>query len=117
MLGFQASNRGTMNAVPWFEHVKMQALAAKQVAKETGIGSVWSWGWIARNAAQADPDKEAAACVYLWARDPRLCNGPVAAGPTSTSRAPRARSSSLAARNARSAATPSVARPSPGSRA
>ena len=81
MLGFQASNRGTMNAIPWFEHVKMQALAAKQVAKETGIGSVWSWGWLARNAAQADPDKEAAACVYLWARDPRLCNGPVAAGP------------------------------------
>jgi hypothetical protein len=81
MLGFQASNRGTMNAAPWFEHVKMQALAAKQIAKETGLGSVWSWGWIARNAAQADPDKEAAACVYLWVRDPRLCNGPVAAGP------------------------------------
>jgi hypothetical protein len=81
MLGFQASNRGTMNAIPWFEHVKMQALAAKQVARETGIGSVWSWGWLARNAAQADPDKEAAACVYLWARNPRLCNGPVAAGP------------------------------------
>ncbi len=81
MLGFQASNRGTMSAIPWFEHVKMQALAAKQVAKETRIGSVWSWGWLARNAAQADPDKEAAACVYLWARDPRLCNGPVAAGP------------------------------------
>jgi hypothetical protein len=81
MLGFQASNRGSMAAIPWFEHVKMQALAAKQVAKETGIGSVWSWGWIARNAAQGDPDKEAAACVYLWARDPRLCNGPIAAGP------------------------------------
>jgi hypothetical protein len=81
MLGFQASNRGTMNAIPWFEHVKMQALAAKEVAKETGIGSVWSWGWIARSAAQADPDKEAAACVYLWTRDPRLCNGPLAAGP------------------------------------
>jgi hypothetical protein len=81
MLGFQASNRGTMNAIPWFEHVKMQALAAKQVARETGLGSVWSWGWIARNAAQADPDKEAAACVYLWARNPSLCNGPVAAGP------------------------------------
>ena len=81
MLGFQASNRGPLNPIPWFEHVKLQALAAKQVAKETGVGSVWSWGWIARNAAQADPDKEAAACVYLWARDPRLCNGPVAAGP------------------------------------
>jgi len=81
MLGFQASNRGTMDAVDWFEHVKLQALAANQVARETGIGSVWSWGWQARNVAQADPDKEVGACVWLWTRNPRLCNGPLAAGP------------------------------------
>jgi hypothetical protein len=81
MLGFQASNRGTMGAIPWFHHVKLQALAAKQVARETGVGSVWSWGWQARNTAQADPDKEAAACVWLWARNPKLCDGPGAAGP------------------------------------
>ncbi|MBA2360199.1 MAG: hypothetical protein H0V79_04535, partial [Actinobacteria bacterium] len=81
MLGFQASNRDTMNAVDWFEHVKLQALAARQVARETRISTVWSWGWQARNTAQADPDKEVGACVWLWTRDRRLCNGPVVAGP------------------------------------
>ena len=81
MLGFQASNRGTMPPIAWFEHVKLQALAAKQVARETKIGSVWSWGWQARNTAQADPDKEVGACIWLWTRNPRLCAGPAAAGP------------------------------------
>lgn len=81
MLGFQASNRGTMGPIAWFEHVKLQALAAKQVARETRIGTVWSWGWQARNTAQADPDKEVGACVWLWTRNPRLCAAPQAAGP------------------------------------
>jgi hypothetical protein len=81
MLGFQASNRGTMRPIAWFEHVKLQALAVKQVAREQRLGSVWSWGWQARNTAQADPDKEAGACVWLWVRNPKLCNGPAAAGP------------------------------------
>ena len=27
-----------------------------------------------------DPDKPKAACVYLWTRNPTLCNGPAAAG-------------------------------------
>ena len=56
MLGFQASNRGSMGPISWFQHVKLQALAAKQVARETQLGSVWSWGWQALNSAQADPD-------------------------------------------------------------
>ena len=81
MLGFQASNRGSMPPIAWFEHVKLQALAAKQVAREARIGTVWSWGWQARNTAQADPDKEVGACIWLWTRDPRLCAGPEAAGP------------------------------------
>ena len=81
MLGFQASNRGSMGPVAWFHHVKLQALAIKQVARERRLGTVWSWGWQARNTAQADPDKEAAACVWLWVRDPKLCDGPAAAGP------------------------------------
>ncbi|HEY8192541.1 MAG TPA: hypothetical protein VIF36_01330, partial [Gaiellaceae bacterium] len=81
MLGFMASNRGSMPALAWFEHVKLQALAAKQVARETGIATIWSWGWHWRTIAQADPDKEVGACVWLWARDPRLCAGPEAAGP------------------------------------
>jgi hypothetical protein len=81
MLGFQASNRGSMAAIPWFNHVKLQALAIRQVARETGLGSVWSWGWQARNTAQADPDKEVGACIWLWTRDRRLCNAPELAGP------------------------------------
>jgi hypothetical protein len=81
MLGFQASNRGSMGPIAWFNHVRLQALAAKQVASEYGLGSVWSWGWQARNTAQADPDKEVGACVWLWTRNPSLCNGPEAAGP------------------------------------
>ena len=32
-------------------------------------------------AAGRDPDKPDAACVYLWARNPALCNGAQAAGP------------------------------------
>lgn len=70
-------------AQAWFEVVKWQALAAKQIAAETHISSVWSWGWAywALVPGSQDPDKRRAACVYLWARDPRLCNGPKAAGP------------------------------------
>ena len=45
-----------------------------------GLRSVWSWGWAAWSTGERDPDKPTAACVYLWARDPSLCNGPSAAG-------------------------------------
>src|SRR5581483_8281601 len=65
----------------WLRVVKWEALAARQVAADTGVGSVWSWGWGTFGPASADPDKPAAACVYLWARDRSLCDGPAAAGP------------------------------------
>ncbi len=68
-------------AQAWYEVVKWEALSARQVANELGIGSVWSWGWGTWNAAGDDPDKQSAACVWLWTRDPTLCNGPAAAGP------------------------------------
>jgi hypothetical protein len=42
---------------------------------------VWSWGWGTFDSAGADPDKPKAACVYLWTRDPTLCDGPAEAGP------------------------------------
>jgi hypothetical protein len=64
----------------WLRVVKWEALAARQVAADAGIRSVWSWGWGTYGAASADPDKPAAACVYLWARDRALCDGPAAAG-------------------------------------
>src|SRR5262249_51637291 len=46
---------------------------------ETGVGSVWNWGWATLSAAGADGDKGAAACVALWARDQSLCDAPSAA--------------------------------------
>jgi hypothetical protein len=85
MLGFHTAvvpgiggRQGLEPAEAWFRVVKWEALAARQVAAESGLGSVWSWGW--GNFSGPDPDKAAAACVYLWARDQSLCDGPAAAG-------------------------------------
>ena len=64
----------------WLRVVKWEALAAKQVAADTKLGSVWSWGWGTFGPASVDADKPAAACVYLWARNNSLCDGPAAAG-------------------------------------
>jgi hypothetical protein len=85
MLGFQTEPRmggreGLKPASAWFETVKWQALAAKQVAREIPISTVWSWGWANWGARGYDPDKQAAACVWLWTRDHPLCDGPAAAG-------------------------------------
>jgi hypothetical protein len=84
MLGFEssgASGRANLQPAPaWFDVVKWQALAARQVAEELKISSIWSWGW-ATYAGMQDPDKGAAACVWLWTRAQSLCNGPAAAGP------------------------------------
>ena len=65
---------GLEPAGAWFEVAKLQALAAKQVARELGLGHVWSWGWGFFNEQAADPDKHGAACVWLWARDRSLCD-------------------------------------------
>ena len=86
-LGFQTTKgtggrEGLEPARAWFETVKLQVLAAEQVLKETRFNSVWSWGWAeySTTPGEIDPDKARAACVYLWTRDPGLCNGPAAAG-------------------------------------
>lgn len=86
VLGFQTApgaggREGLRPAQAWFETVKWQVLAARQVSKELRVGSVWSWGWTSYSASAVDPDKAAAACVYLWTRAPAFCNGPRAAGP------------------------------------
>jgi hypothetical protein len=89
MVGFQSGpgsggREGLQPSSAWFELIKREALAAKQVASELGVGTVWSWGWgtfLHFAPEGADPDKAAAACVYLWARDQSLCDGPAAAGP------------------------------------
>jgi hypothetical protein len=46
------------------------------------FSSIWSWGWAewTTTPGEKDPAKPKAACVYLWARSPGLCNGPRAAG-------------------------------------
>jgi hypothetical protein len=84
MLGFQTTRgsggREGASRKAWLEVTKLQALSAKQVAGEVGLRSVWSWGWATWSAGETNPDKPAAACVYLWARNQGLCNGPGAAG-------------------------------------
>jgi hypothetical protein len=63
-------------ASAWYQVVKWEALSAKQVAAELGLGSVFSWGWQEWNPKEADPTKPKAACVWLWARKRSLCNAP-----------------------------------------
>ena len=63
-------------ASAWYQVVKWEALSAKQVAAELGLGSVFSWGWQEWNPREVDPDKPDAACVWLWARQRSLCNAP-----------------------------------------
>ena len=72
---------GLEPASAWLEVVKLEALAAKEVAAEFHLAGVWSWGWATFNAnATPDPDKPAAACTWLWARDQTLCDAPSAGG-------------------------------------
>jgi hypothetical protein len=85
VLGFQTGRakggrEGLEPLQAWFEVVKWQALAARQVARETGLATIWSWGWSTYGTTPPDESKEGAACVYLWTRDPSLCEGLEAAG-------------------------------------
>ena len=76
----QGGREGLQPNWKWFEIVKLEALAARQVTRELGTHSIWSWGWAAFSDAGADPDKAQAVCVWLWARDQSLCDGPEQAG-------------------------------------
>jgi hypothetical protein len=88
MLGFHSGlipgaggRQGLQPREAWLRVVKWEALAARRVAADTGLATIWSWGWGTFGPGSADPDKAAAACVYLWARDSTLCDGPAAGGP------------------------------------
>lgn len=67
---------GLQPASAWFQVVKWEALSAKKVAAELGLGSVFSWGWQEWNRKEVDPAKPKAACTWLWARKRSLCNAP-----------------------------------------
>ena len=77
--GFGGRN-GLQPASAWYEVVKWQALAMQQVAAETGIASVWSWGWPEWNPSETDPAKPFALCTWLWVRSLSFCNAPHAIG-------------------------------------
>lgn len=83
-LGFQTGlgtgGREGLALDQWLQTVKWQALAARQAAEDVRFATVWSWGWGTFGTRGVDPDKPAAACVYLWTRAPALCNGPDWAG-------------------------------------
>jgi hypothetical protein len=78
--GFGGRN-GLEPVSAWFQVAKWQSLALQQVAAETGIASVWSWGWGRWSAEELDPQKGHAACVWMWARSPSLCDAPTQLGP------------------------------------
>ena len=85
MLGFQvalgaAGREGLQPREEWFRVVKWHALAGRQIARDERTSTLWSWGWGNFGPQSVDPDKPAAACVYLWARNPALCDGPAVAG-------------------------------------
>ncbi len=85
VLGFQSGpgtggREGLEPSSTWFRFAKLYTLAAERVAAEFGVATVWTWGWGTFNVAGSDPDKQAAACVYLWTRDQSLCDGPSEAG-------------------------------------
>lgn len=64
----------------WLDVVKWESLAAKQIATDLNIATVWSWGWAAFNPKGNDPDKPVVACTWLWTRDHTLCDAPALAG-------------------------------------
>jgi hypothetical protein len=76
----QGGREGLQPKSAWLEIVKLEALAARQVTRELGTDSIWSWGWATFSEEGKDADKPDAVCVYLWARDPRLCDGVKAGG-------------------------------------
>jgi hypothetical protein len=80
MLGFYSSGAagraGLQPREAWLDYVKLNVLAARKVAAELQVATIWNWGWGVFSAAGQDPDKPVAACVALWARDPSLCDAP-----------------------------------------
>ncbi len=64
----------------WLRVIKWETLAATRVAVDLRLGSIWTWGFGTFGPGSVDPDKPAAACVSLWARNQALCDGPAVGG-------------------------------------
>ena len=93
----QGGREGLQPRSKWLEIVKLEALAARQVTKELGTHSIWSWGWATFSTAGIDRDKGEAVCVYLWVRDPKpLQRAGCGGARRSTPRSPPASSGFLA---------------------
>ena len=87
VLGFHAGTGGREVLQPasaWLDVVQLETAALRDLAPELGISTVWSWGWGRWNA---DPDQERAACVYLWTRNPSLCDAAGMVGTLATTAA------------------------------
>ena len=87
MLGFHSAQtpgiggrQGLEPTEAWLRVVKWEALAARQVASEAKLPTLWSWGWGTFGPDSVDTDKAIAACSWLWARDTSLCDAPGKAG-------------------------------------
>src|SRR4051794_4874466 len=88
MLGFHSAQtpgtggrQGLEPTEAWLRVVKWEGLAAKQIATDYGLPYMWSWGWGTFGPESVDADKPAAACTWLWSRDPSLCDAPTMGGP------------------------------------
>ena len=69
------SGREGLSDARWFRAVRLRTQAAGDVARAMNLGTVWSWGWQTNpKTGEVDPDKRLAACYYLQARDPSLCD-------------------------------------------
>jgi hypothetical protein len=85
VVGFQSGGiygrNGLRSRTEWLQFVALKTAAARQVAREHRIGTVWSWGWGTYNLRGTDADKPLAACTYLWVRAAKFCALPRAGGP------------------------------------
>ena len=69
------SGRENLSDARWFRLTRIKTLAVGDVARSMDLGTIWSWGWQTNpKVGEVDPDKPMAACYYLQARDPSLCD-------------------------------------------
>lgn len=69
------SGRVGLSDTAWFRLTRIKTQAASAVGRNEGLSTLWSWGWHTNpRVGEVDADKPRAACHYLNARDPALCD-------------------------------------------